>query len=87
VYAVGHAGLTMRGRFLAAVKACGDGAVLSHVSAAALWELVPYDAERDTDVTARHARRIRESPSTGLATRHKHPLRRHPGHDTGADTG
>ena len=36
VYAVGHAGLTMRGRFLAAVKACGEGAALSHVSAAAV---------------------------------------------------
>jgi putative AbiEi antitoxin of type IV toxin-antitoxin system len=36
VYAVGHTGLTMRGRFLAAVKASGRGAVLSHLSAAAL---------------------------------------------------
>jgi hypothetical protein len=58
VYAVGHGGLTMRGRFLAAVKACGDGAVLSHFSAAALWELVPYNPERKPDVTARHAKRI-----------------------------
>jgi hypothetical protein len=58
VYAVGHTALTMRGRFLAAVKACGDGAVLSHFSAAALWDLVPYDAERDPDVIARHAKRI-----------------------------
>jgi very-short-patch-repair endonuclease len=58
VYAVGHAGLTMRGRFLAAVKACGEGAVLSHLSAAALWDLVAYDPERDPDVTTRHAKRI-----------------------------
>jgi hypothetical protein len=48
----------MRGRFLAAVKACGRGAVLSHVSAAALWDLVPYDTARDPDVTARHAKRV-----------------------------
>ena len=41
VYAVGHARLTLHGRYLAAVLACGDGAVLSHRSAAALWELQP----------------------------------------------
>src|SRR3954463_8052599 len=55
VYAVGHAGLTMRGRFLAAVKASGEGAVLSHVSAAALWELLPWEDARPVDVIAPHA--------------------------------
>jgi hypothetical protein len=39
VYAVGHRNLTREGRFLAAVTACGPGAVLSHYSAAALHEL------------------------------------------------
>jgi very-short-patch-repair endonuclease/predicted transcriptional regulator of viral defense system len=58
VYAVGHAGLTMRGRFLAAVKACGEGAVLSHLSAAALWDLVAYDQSRAIDVIATGPRRI-----------------------------
>jgi hypothetical protein len=58
VYAVGHDGLTMRGRFLAAAKACGEGAVLSHRSAAALWELVPWDDEREPEVIARWDRRI-----------------------------
>jgi very-short-patch-repair endonuclease len=38
VYAVGHRSLSWRGRWLAAVLAAGDGAVLSHRSAAALWE-------------------------------------------------
>ncbi len=38
VYAVGHRSLSWRGRWLAAVLAAGDGAVLSHASAAALWE-------------------------------------------------
>lgn len=38
VYAVGHRSLSWRGRWLAAVLAAGDGAVLSHSSAAALWE-------------------------------------------------
>jgi hypothetical protein len=37
VYAVGHTATTMRGRWMAAVLASGDGAVLSHASAAALW--------------------------------------------------
>jgi very-short-patch-repair endonuclease len=40
VYAVGHRGLSLRGRWMAAVLACGEGAVLSHASAAALWELL-----------------------------------------------
>jgi len=37
VYAVGHDAITVRGRWVAAVLASGDGAVLSHRSAAALW--------------------------------------------------
>ncbi|MGH2987025.1 MAG: type IV toxin-antitoxin system AbiEi family antitoxin domain-containing protein [Solirubrobacterales bacterium] len=41
VYAVGHSGLSDEGRWMAAVLACGDGAVLSHRSAAELWELLP----------------------------------------------
>jgi len=39
VYSVGHRTLTQEGRWLAAVLASGDGAVLSHASAAGLWEL------------------------------------------------
>lgn len=37
VYAVGRAELTRKGWWMAAVLACGDGAMLSHGSAAALW--------------------------------------------------
>jgi hypothetical protein len=40
VYAVGHRSLSWRGRWLAAVLAAGDGAVLSHTSAAALWRFL-----------------------------------------------
>ena len=58
VYAVGHAGLTMHGRLLGAVKACGDGAALSHVSAAVLWRLLSWDEARPTDVMAKGARRV-----------------------------
>jgi very-short-patch-repair endonuclease len=41
VYAVGHAKLTLRGRWMAAVLACGPNALLSHRSALALWDLRP----------------------------------------------
>jgi very-short-patch-repair endonuclease len=41
VYAVGHTNLSRDGRWLAAVLACGRGAVLSHESAAHLWNLSP----------------------------------------------
>jgi hypothetical protein len=47
VYAVGHRRLPREGRWLAATMACGDGALLSHRDAAALWELrPPPDAAR-----------------------------------------
>jgi very-short-patch-repair endonuclease len=39
VYAVGHDRLRLEGRWLAAVMACGRGAVLSHRDAAQLWQL------------------------------------------------
>lgn len=41
VYAVGYRGLTVRGRWMAAVLAAGAAAALSHRSAAALWGLLP----------------------------------------------
>lgn len=50
VYAVGHRLLTPHGRWLAAVLAAGPGAVLSHRSAAALWQLRPATGSR-VDVT------------------------------------
>jgi very-short-patch-repair endonuclease len=50
VYAVGHTVLKREGRWLAAILACGDGALLSHRSAAAYWGLLQSAATR-TDVT------------------------------------
>src|SRR5215216_3525373 len=41
VYAVGHATLSREGHWLAAVKAGGPEAALSHQSAAQLWSLMP----------------------------------------------
>ncbi|MEK6277465.1 MAG: type IV toxin-antitoxin system AbiEi family antitoxin domain-containing protein [Actinomycetota bacterium] len=59
VYAVGHRSLSAHGHWLAAVLAAGPGAVLSHRSAAALWELRPAAGSR-IDVTVRaRARRSR----------------------------
>jgi very-short-patch-repair endonuclease len=55
VYAVGHTNITREARFLAAVKACGPTAVLSHFSAAALYELVRWD-DRFPEVTTRTER-------------------------------
>jgi hypothetical protein len=41
VYAVGHRPPSPHARAMAAVLACGPGAVLSHRSAATLWDIVP----------------------------------------------
>jgi hypothetical protein len=57
VYAVGHDGLTMEGRFLAGVLAVGDRAVLSHTSGAALWALTRWDGEIHVTVDRKLRRR------------------------------
>jgi very-short-patch-repair endonuclease len=51
VYALGHKALSMRGRWMAAVLACGPDAVLSHRDAAALWGVRSVSGTR-IDVTA-----------------------------------
>jgi very-short-patch-repair endonuclease len=51
VYAVGHTRVSQQGRWLAAVLAYGDGALLSHRNAAALWGLAKARASA-VDVTA-----------------------------------
>jgi very-short-patch-repair endonuclease len=56
VYAIGGAIVPREGRWLAAVMACGRGAVLSHLSAAVLWNLLHYDAPQP-HVTAPASRR------------------------------
>ncbi len=55
VYALGHTALRAEGNRLAAVLACGPGAVLSHRSAAAHWGLLRTDQTR-IDVTAPRGR-------------------------------
>jgi hypothetical protein len=58
VYAVGWPGLTREGRWMAAVRVCGEGAALSHSSAAALWGIGPERAG-GIDVSVRRACTIR----------------------------
>ncbi len=61
VYAIGHAGISREGRWMAAVLACGDGAVLSHRSAAALWGLLrPHKGPVEVSTPARSGRRKRK---------------------------
>ncbi|HVF79632.1 MAG TPA: type IV toxin-antitoxin system AbiEi family antitoxin domain-containing protein [Solirubrobacteraceae bacterium] len=50
VYAVGHPGISLHGRFRAAVLACGVTGVLSHFAAAALWSFLSWE-ERYIEVT------------------------------------
>jgi len=57
VYAVGRPELTPRGRWMAAVLACGDDAVLSHRSAAELWG-IGYEVKGRIDVSIRRRSKI-----------------------------
>jgi very-short-patch-repair endonuclease len=60
LYAVGRKELTPHGRWMAAVLVCGDGAVLSHRSAAELWGIGHEHAGR-IDVTVTRECRIRRA--------------------------
>ena len=80
VYAVGHRGLSLHGRFMAAVLACGSGAVLSHTSAAVLWELLkPIDGPVHVTVPTSSGRSKRQgihlhrSPSLDSPSLKPHP--------------
>jgi very-short-patch-repair endonuclease/predicted transcriptional regulator of viral defense system len=57
VYAVGHRRITQRGRWMAAVFACGPGALLSHRSAAHLRDLRSWSPGIVEVVTAQKVRR------------------------------
>jgi very-short-patch-repair endonuclease len=65
VYAVGHRKLSDRGRWMAAVLACGDGAVLSHTSAAELWGIRRPHRRRSDAEPAPHV----TVPSTAVKRR------------------
>lgn len=60
VYTVGDARLGPKGHWMAAVLAAGEGSVLSHQAAAALWNLRPSAAQRiDVTVPGRGGRASR----------------------------
>ena len=59
VYAVGRPELTRYGIWMAAVLSCGPEAVLSHRTAAALWEIRRYRGERVEISVPREVRRNR----------------------------
>jgi very-short-patch-repair endonuclease len=72
VYAVGHMQRTAAARWIAAVMACGPGAVLSHLDAAALWRI--YDG-----IGARiHVTTITRSPRRLPDVQVHRPRRPHP---------
>jgi very-short-patch-repair endonuclease len=68
VYAVGWPKLTRERRWMASVLACGEGALLSHRSAAALWEIGTEQGVVDVSVMGRaelkrRGLRVRGRPS------------------------
>ncbi len=72
VYAVGHAQLLARGRWLAAVLACGEGAALSHTKSASLSDL--RNCERSlVDVTVAGRTRSGQRGIRLHRVRHLHP--------------
>ena len=78
VYAVGTRLVSREGRWLAAVLACGSGALLSYRSAAALWGILDLERPR-VDVTvpghggrARPGIRIRRSDAVDAEDRAEH---------------
>jgi very-short-patch-repair endonuclease len=83
IYAVGRPELTPYGRWMAAVLVCGDGAVLSHRSAAELWG-IGREWEGRIDVSVRRECRIRRVglkvrgraalPGRSLVRRHGIPV-------------
>src|SRR6187399_723879 len=73
VYAVGHSRLSAEGRWMAAVLACGERAVVSHRSAAAAWRLLPDQSVASVDISipsnagrkVRDGIRVHRRPSLG----------------------
>lgn len=63
VYAVGHLAMTTESRWMAAVLACGPGAVLSHRPAGQLWRLLPRSPHLPEVMRPGHHRR-----RTGIVT-------------------
>ncbi|MFL5900298.1 MAG: type IV toxin-antitoxin system AbiEi family antitoxin domain-containing protein [Solirubrobacterales bacterium] len=80
VYAVGHRILSREGRWMAAVLAGGDGAVLSHRSAAALWGIATFrgtieiTSPRDTRSREEIRRHVAHLPVDEITVREGIPV-------------
>lgn len=84
VYAVGHRASSREATWMAAVLACGDGAVLSHASAAVLWALLkPMSGSAHVSLPSRSGRasrpgirihRPRSLPRTSVTKRNAIPV-------------
>jgi len=82
VYLIGPAPPTLSARAWAAVFSCGDGSVLSHRTAAALWRLLPAEEELHIAVAGRNpgvrrgvtVHRVIELPAGEITTRGDLPL-------------
>ena len=82
VYAVGHIPRTRESRWLAAVLALGDGAVLSHVAAGVLWRMLRGSAIIEVTVPTTAGRPRRDGivvhrqrlPAMHKATHHGIPV-------------
>src|SRR4051794_24758209 len=70
VYAVGRRELSQRGRWMAAVLACGGPSALSDTSAAQLWRIRPEDPDADIHVSTLG----RSSSRGGLVVHHRSEL-------------
>jgi hypothetical protein len=73
VYRINGTPLTWKGRMMAACLAAGPGAVISHRSAAALWNLEGFEPPRVLDVSVGNGRRPRVE---GVRVRRRRYVRR-----------
>ena len=73
VYALGHQPLSTEGQWLAAVLACGPGAVLSHADAGMLWGLIDNDESRSVNISVPAGSGRRSRPGISI---HRCDLRR-----------
>lgn len=79
VYAVGHPLLTQRGRWQAAVLACGHDAALAFRSAGAMWRLLEPTGITPIDVVVPHGRRAHDGVRTYAAVLPDDERTRHDG--------
>src|SRR5215207_992474 len=76
IYAVGRPEVGKRGRWQAAVLACGPDALLSHRSAGALWKIHRYDGELLEVVVPKEGPRRRPGIRAHRRGNHEAPSRR-----------